>query len=123
MPIWFVSWPTLQQAVRDGELTVTELSSLLPRKGSASFYTENIYPPQGSEVSGFMAFASGKLEDGTEFRFNAATTSFETLCCSSDHQTQHVDIEFNAIPEPSCIALLLLGLVGLARYRGHRRFP
>jgi hypothetical protein len=29
-------------------------------------------------------------------------------------------VEFNALPEPSCIGLLLMGLLGLAAYRGRR---
>ena len=120
VPIWFVSWPELQQAVADGQLTVPDLSSMQPRKGTASFYTENLYPAESADVPGYIAFASGFLEDGTGFKFHSAVANYEPVCCSSDHAEQFVHIEFNAIPEPSCMALLLLGLVGLTGYRRRR---
>jgi hypothetical protein len=123
MPIWFVSWPELKQAVADGRLTVPDLTSMQLQKGTADFYTENLYPlteAGGSEVPGFIAFADGQLEDGRRFRFEAAGAGALGVCCSSGDGTQLVNIEFQPIPEPSCVALLLLGLVGLAGHRGRR---
>jgi hypothetical protein len=123
VPIWFVSWPELQQEIADGQLTVPDLSSMLPRKGSASFFTENLYPMTeegGSEVPGYIAFSSGRLEDGSRFRFEAAGAGAPGTCCSSDQATQYVNIEFDPIPEPSSFGLLLLGLAKLTVYRRHR---
>jgi hypothetical protein len=93
---------------------------MLPRKGSASSYNEVIHPPEAAEAPSIAIIARGNLEDGTEFRFNVARAGFQSVCCASDHPAQHVNIEFISIPEPTCIALLLLGLVGLAGYRGRR---
>jgi hypothetical protein len=121
MPIWFVPWPELQQAVMDGKLTVPDLAAMHPRKGVASTYTENLYPPTpGNEISGLIALARGHLQDGTSFRFDAGVADFGPACCSSGHTAQFVNIEFGAIPEPSCVVLLILGLVALSGCRGRR---
>jgi hypothetical protein len=122
VPVWFVSWPELQQAVADGQLTMPDLSSMSPLKGTASFYTEHLYPPEAFEVPGIMIDAQGQLQDGTRFRFFTGVTSYEPTCCSPDNQGQFVHIEFRPIPEPSCIALLLVGLIGVSGYRGRHGF-
>jgi hypothetical protein len=75
VPIWFVSWPALQSAIADGELTIGELESLNPRVGAASFYQETLRPTGVVNVSTFEANATGTLEKGGSFRFHAASVS------------------------------------------------
>jgi hypothetical protein len=100
VPIWFVSWPELAQAVTDGQLTMPDVSSMQPKKGSASLYTEHLYPPEVFEVPGIVIDARGYLDDGTGFRFNAAVQDFDWTgsCCSSDHPAQFVHIAFDSTP-------------------------
>jgi hypothetical protein len=100
VPIWFVPWPELEQAVTEGRLTTTDVSSMQPKKGSASFYTEHLYPPESFEVPGIVIDARGYLDDGTGFQFNTAVQDFDFRgsCCSSDHPGQLVHIAFDATP-------------------------
>jgi hypothetical protein len=99
VPIWFVPWPELQQAIADGRLTVPDLASMLPRKGSANSFVELLYPTDSAElpeISSIIINARGHLEGGTEFRFNAAVQGSQPLCCSSNDPEQFVSIEFGA---------------------------
>jgi len=48
VPLWFVSWPELQAAVADDDLTITELAALPSLLvGSASFYHDSIRNDRG----------------------------------------------------------------------------
>lgn len=72
VPVWFVSWPELQDAMDDGVLTTTELSALPSRLvGSASFFKEvqqpGPYRPQGPGNGKIELNASGTLTDGRGF--------------------------------------------------------
>jgi len=129
VPVWFTSWPELQGAVADDELTITELASLESlRIGSATFYAENLHPVVppglgGAQQGHISIDAHGYLEDGTRFQFQTVAK----FGLEGPGDIKHIRIRFDevgaasaAIPEPSCIALLLLGLVGLAGYRGRR---
>lgn len=68
VPVWFVAWPELEDALLDESLTVPELQamdSLL--KGSASSYTETLHP-DGVKVPMINLVALGILEDGRAFQ-------------------------------------------------------
>lgn len=68
VPVWFVAWPELEQALGDGSLTMPELramESLLI--GSASFYTETLHP-DGVKVPMINYVAHGALDDGRSFQ-------------------------------------------------------
>ena len=78
VPVWFVGWPELQDAIADDILTISELagmSSLIT--GLASFYTEvdKNYTPLGS---GYLLefVAKGLLEDGRSFKAAVTHTGF-----------------------------------------------
>ncbi len=92
MPILFVSWTELQTAIADGDLTVAELMGLPSLLvGAATFYTETLHPSngpgggQGAQQTMTSIAASGFLEDGREFTYQATETK-NTL--------RHVQIEF-----------------------------
>ncbi len=68
VPIWFVAWPELQAAVADDVLTLPELEALPSlRKGSATFYRENLRPTDGADHPGLSLTAHGTLHDGGAF--------------------------------------------------------
>jgi hypothetical protein len=72
VPVWFVAWPELEDALGDEHLYMTELAgmpSLLT--GSASFYNETLHPTGGMIVY----VAHGVLEDGRDFRLNVTLIS------------------------------------------------
>ena len=72
MPVWFVSWPELEAAIADGELTISELGSLPSLLiGTASFYTETLHPGQAAQVPLTVFVARGTLEDGRSFQAQA----------------------------------------------------
>jgi len=72
MPIWFVSWPELEAAIGDGELTIGELGSLPSLLiGTAGFYTETLHPSQAARVPLTVFVARGTLEDGRSFQAQA----------------------------------------------------
>lgn len=49
MPIYFVSWEVLQEALKDDKLTVPELKGLpTVQIGIATFYTETLHPSGGA---------------------------------------------------------------------------
>jgi hypothetical protein len=97
VPVWFVSWAELQALIADGVLTIGELESaptLL--KGHADRYNETLHPPELS-LRQISIDAQGRLEDSTQFQFQAAVSfsgSGVSECCSSDGQSQHVLIRF-----------------------------
>lgn len=68
VPVWFVSWDEMQDAVEDGSLTIGELSALPSlMEGSASFYHEMLQPYP--TVKGKIEYgAKGSLTDGRSFQ-------------------------------------------------------
>jgi hypothetical protein len=72
MPVWFVSWPELESAIADGELTIGELADLPSLLvGTASFYTETLHPTQAAQVPLTVFVARGTLADGRIFEAQA----------------------------------------------------
>lgn len=68
VPIWFVSWPQLQAAVADDNLTLTELmamDSLIV--GSANQFHETLHPTDGAVNPRLVITARGTLSDGRSF--------------------------------------------------------
>jgi hypothetical protein len=88
MPIWFVSWTELQTAIADDVLTIRELA-LLPSRliGTATFYTETLHPLWGGPQTMISIVASGFLEGGGMFSFQATGTK-------ENNRLNHVKIEF-----------------------------
>jgi hypothetical protein len=74
VPIYFVSWPELQAAVADGQLTITELVALPSLQiGSAGFYSVVLHPSGSpAKVPHIEVSARGVLQDGRQFQFQAA---------------------------------------------------
>ncbi len=87
MPVWFVKWSDLEDAIADNNLTIGELEglgSLL--KGEAAFYTETLHPSQAAQQTMTDIVAFGYLDDGGTFIYQATET----------HGTlRHVKIDFN----------------------------
>jgi hypothetical protein len=72
VPVWFVSWPELEAAMADGELTIGELAGLPSLLvGTASFYTETLHPTQAAQVPLTVFVARGMLDDGRSFQAQA----------------------------------------------------
>ena len=74
VPIFFVSWPELQAAVADGQLTITELVALPSLQiGSAGFYSVILHPSGSpAKVPHIEISARGVLQDGRQFQFQVA---------------------------------------------------
>ena len=74
VPVWFVPWPQLQAALADDVLTITELGSLDPLKGTATTFHEILNPfvppgtTGGAKVPHLTITASGFLPDGRSFQ-------------------------------------------------------
>lgn len=74
VPVWFVSWPELEAAVADDEMTIGELARLPSLMvGSASIYSETLNPSGGALVPRDVTVAIGALEDGRAFRLNSVS--------------------------------------------------
>jgi hypothetical protein len=87
VPVWFVSWPELQDVIADDSLTMPELEgmpSLLI--GSASFYKETLHPTDGAKVPMINYVAHGSLESGESFKVHATLVTVGVT---------HVQITFN----------------------------
>jgi hypothetical protein len=78
VPVWFVSWPTLQAAMADDVLTIGELEAMQPLRGSASFYHEVLRPTGVVNVSIIAVNASGALVDGRSFHLEISAGGFAT---------------------------------------------
>jgi hypothetical protein len=68
VPIWFVSWPELQAAAADDELTIIELmamDSLIV--GTADTFHETLHPTGGAVNPRIVITARGTLSDGRTF--------------------------------------------------------
>ncbi len=70
VPVYFVSWPELQAAIADGELTMSELESLDSLQiGYASFFEELLHPFPEAHHPNLSLIAHGLLLDGRSFHF------------------------------------------------------
>jgi hypothetical protein len=68
VPVWFVRWPELREAISDGDLRIGELASLSSlRRGLASVYEDQNHIFGIHPVSHFAFVARGRLDDGTAF--------------------------------------------------------
>ncbi len=68
VPVWFVSWPELEAAVADGEMTIGELAGLPSLMvGSATTFSQTLNPVGGARVPRDVTVALGSLADGTAF--------------------------------------------------------
>jgi len=88
VPIWFVKFAELEEAIADGHLTIGELESLPSlRIGSAVYFKETLHPTPGREAqqTKTQIAARGALEGGGSFFFQAEETH---------NQVKHVKIEF-----------------------------
>lgn len=89
VPIWFVRWPELEDAVADDVLTIGELAGMPSRLvGSASFYEETLHPEQSAQVGELEFVAWGTLEDGRRFAAESVLTF------AAGHRFPHVRIAF-----------------------------
>jgi hypothetical protein len=103
VPVWFVSWPEMQSLLADRIVTVGELESAATLlKGDADFFTETLHPPargpitEAAQVGHITINASGELEDGRRFQFQAAAAGSygNSDCCFPDGKEQQVRIQF-----------------------------
>lgn len=85
VPVWFVGADEYREAMEDG-LTIEELESLDPRKGTASTFHEILAPGVGLSVS-----ATGELEDGT--RFLAQHTSVKRDRDKGVHEVTNIELD------------------------------
>jgi len=69
VPVWFVPWPALQAAIADDVLTLPELESLSPLKGTATTFHEALQPEGGAMIPHLTIAASGVLPDGRSFQY------------------------------------------------------
>lgn len=68
LPVWFVQWPDLRDAIDDGVLTIEELRdipSLVTAR--AHWFEERLYPNGGADNPGISLRASGDLNGGGRF--------------------------------------------------------
>ncbi len=69
LPVWFVRWKQLSEAIKDGVLTIGELESLSTlSRGKAYWFEERLYPNGGADAPGISLRAQGSLETGVRFR-------------------------------------------------------
>ena len=102
VPVWFVSWSEMLSLLADRVVTVSELAyatTLL--KGEANLYRETLHPPttgpltEAAQVGHITIDASGQLEDGRQFQFQAAASGLtDPDCCFPDGKKQQVRIRF-----------------------------
>ena len=70
VPVWFVDSDAVEGAREDG-ITIAELESLNPLKGSAANYHEVLRPTQSNDRSLISFNGRGELEDGRAFWIKA----------------------------------------------------
>lgn len=76
VPVWFVSWPELEAAVADDEMTIGELAGLPSLMvGSATTFSETLNPSGGARVPRDVTAARGSLADGTAFSVHSVSGS------------------------------------------------
>jgi len=87
VPIWFVKWDELQDAIADRNLTMDELGSLASlQKGFAVYFKETLHPSNFAQQTKTQIVARGTLEGGGSFFFQVEETH---------NQLKHVKIQFN----------------------------
>jgi hypothetical protein len=95
VPVWFVSYPALREAIADNVLTIGELGAMPSlRKGWATHFSETLNPFPAAKVTVIALEAQGVTEDGASFVFHAAASGHDPVCCSSDRPRQNVIIRF-----------------------------
>ena len=71
VPVWFIRWPVLRDAVADGVLTMRDLEALPSDSrliGSADYFRQVLRPHDAAPVPMTLFVAEGSLEDGRSFR-------------------------------------------------------
>ncbi len=77
VPVWFVRWEVLRVALEDNLLTLSELNTLDPLKGTASLFKETLHPAggpdgeSGAKRTMLQVVARGLLPDGRTFDFQS----------------------------------------------------
>lgn len=75
LPVWFVAWSVLEAAIADDRLTIGELASLPSLLvGHATRFRETLHPYQGAQQTMISIVASGVLENGHTFIYQATET-------------------------------------------------
>ncbi len=75
VPIWFAPWPDLRAEMADGVLTISELESMPSLlKASANIFEETLSPTGIAQHPNFHVIASGQLQDGRTFQYEAVVT-------------------------------------------------
>src|SRR5262245_34239015 len=86
MPVWFVSWSELQTVITDDDLTIGELAALPSLLiGTATSFNETLHPFEAAQQTMISIAATGNLEDGRTFRYQATETK---------NRIRHVTIVF-----------------------------
>ena len=68
VPVWFIAQTEVEQILKDGIVTIGELSASPSRLvGEAQTYTELLHPSQTNEQALIQFKAGGALEDGRSF--------------------------------------------------------
>ena len=68
VPVWFVAAPELEAAMADGVVTIGELAALPSLlTGTATTYSELLYPSQTNAAPSIQFTATGALDDGSPF--------------------------------------------------------
>jgi hypothetical protein len=94
VPVWFVSWPSLQAATADDLLTISEILAMPSlRVGTASKFEMTQQPgpmrPQGAGNGKIEFVARGSLEDGTSFSVELREMGVDQVSV-----LRHIAIEF-----------------------------
>lgn len=86
MPVWFVKWSELEEAIADDKLTIGELAAMPSLLlGGATFFNETLHPLGVAQQPRIAIVSFGYLDDGREFVYRAT---------GSDNML-HVRIVFN----------------------------
>ena len=68
VPFWFVKWDAFSQISEDGKVTIDEIKTINPLKGTAHKFKETLRPRMDNHH--VQMNASGTLEDGRLFNFH-----------------------------------------------------
>ncbi len=76
VPVWFVAWPELQDALSDDVLTIGELAAMASLKtGTADNFQEELHPVEAAKNAKINFVASGSLDDGGSFWVHGRASS------------------------------------------------
>jgi hypothetical protein len=70
VPVWFVPWAALREALRDNVVTMPELRALRPLEGTATQFEETLKPREGDHL--LVITARGTVPDGRRFELAVA---------------------------------------------------